>query len=401
MLKGKKIVIGITGSIAAFKTPALVRLFKKEGAEVKVIMTGSARDFVTPLTLSTLSGNPVISEPFDPVDGSWNSHVELGQWADAFLLAPVSANSLAKMANGIADNFFLTAYLSAKCPVFFAPAMDLDMYRHPATLKNIKILQTYGNILIEPAVGELASGLCGAGRMEEPENIFNLIRQFFADEGKKRLAGKKVLVTAGPTHEAIDPVRYIGNHSSGLMGFSIAEACAGEGASVTLVTGPVDLKAGHPSINRIDVTSAEEMYQQCTAIADQVDIIIMAAAVADFKPDRQHGSKLKKSGGLPLELKLVPTPDILANLGEAKKAGQVLAGFALETDNELENAGIKLKNKNLDLIVLNSLKEKGAGFRTPTNKISILFKDGKTKDYPLKPKEEVAQDIIDAIVSII
>ncbi len=400
MLKGKKIVIGITGSIAAFKTPALVRLFKKEGADVKVMMTGSARDFVTPLTLSTLSGNPVISEPFDPADGSWNSHVELGQWADAFVLAPVSANTLAKMANGIADNFFLTAYLSAKCPVFFAPAMDLDMYRHPATQKNIKILQSYGNILIEPAVGELASGLCGAGRMEEPENIFNLIRQFFAGDGKKRLAGKKVLVTAGPTYEAIDPVRYIGNHSSGLMGFSIAEACAGEGAAVTLVTGPVDLHVGHPSIIRTDVTSAEEMYQQCMAVADQADIIIMAAAVADFKPDRQHGSKLKKSGA-PLELKLVPTPDILDGLGKAKRTGQVLAGFALETDNELENAGVKLKNKNLDFIVLNSLKHKGAGFRTPTNKISILFKNGNTKDYPLKPKEEVAQDIIDAIVSII
>jgi phosphopantothenoylcysteine decarboxylase/phosphopantothenate--cysteine ligase len=400
MLKGKKIVIGITGSIAAFKAPALVRLFKKEGAEVKVMMTGSARDFVTPLTLSTLSGNPVISEPFNPVDGSWNSHVDLGQWADAFILAPVSANSLAKMANGIADNFFLTAYLSAKCPVFFAPAMDLDMYRHPATQKNIQILQSYGNILIEPAVGELASGLCGAGRMEEPENIFILIRQFFAGEEKNKLAGKKVLVTAGPTHEAIDPVRYIGNNSSGRMGFSIAEACAGQGATVNLVSGPVSLKTGHPSINRIDVTSSEEMYLQCLAIADNADIIIMAAAVADFKPDRQYGSKLKKSNSS-LEIKLVPTPDILASLGKAKKTGQVLAGFALETDNELENAGIKLKNKNLDLIILNSLKDKGAGFGTPTNKISILFKDGRTRDYPLKPKEEVAQDIIDAIVSII
>ncbi len=265
MLKGKKIVIGITGSIAAFKVPTLVRLFKKEGAEVKIMMTHAATDFVTPLTLSTLSGNPVIIEPFNPEDGTWNSHVELGRWADIYLLAPVSANTLAKMAHGIADNFFLTAFLSAKCPVFFAPAMDLDMFRHPATKKNIEILQSFGHILIDPAVGELASGLSGAGRMEEPENIFELINNYFS-ETKSRFSGKKVLVTAGPTFEAIDPVRYIGNHSSGLMGFSIAEEFAELGAEVTLVTGPVNLSLQHPGIRRIDITSADEMFDQCMAV---------------------------------------------------------------------------------------------------------------------------------------
>jgi len=283
MLKGKKIVIGVTGSIAAFKVPALIRLFKKEGAEIKVMMTKAATDFVTPLTLSTLSENPVIIEPFDPVDGSWNSHVDLGRWADLYLLAPVSANTLAKMAGGIADNFFLTACLSAKCPVFFAPAMDLDMYKHPATMKNIQILQSYGNQLIEPSVGELASGLCGAGRMEEPENIFGLVKSYFENKTGP-LSGKRVLVTAGPTHEAIDPVRYIGNHSSGLMGFSLAEQAAEAGAIVTLISGPTDLKLAGSSIERINVTSAAEMHHECLAASKESDIIIMAAAVADFRP---------------------------------------------------------------------------------------------------------------------
>jgi phosphopantothenoylcysteine decarboxylase / phosphopantothenate---cysteine ligase len=382
MLKGKKIVIGVTGSIAAFKTPALIRLLKKEGAEVKVIMTPAAADFVTPLTLSTLSGNPVIIDSFDPANGSWNSHVELGQWADVYLLAPVSANSLAKMAHGVADNFFLTAYLSAKCPVFFAPAMDLDMFRHPATQKNIEILQSYGNILIEPAVGELASGLCGAGRMEEPENIFRIIQDFFS---KKK---------------AIDPVRFIGNHSSGLMGFSIAEELAQSGAQVNLVTGPVNLAVQHPGINRIDVVSAGQMYDVCMKLKDLADIIIMAAAVADFTPVNPGNEKLKKTGEN-LIVEFSPTRDILAELGKNKRPGQILAGFALETENEIENAQKKLKNKNLDLIILNSLRDKGAGFKTSTNKVTLLFNTGKIQHFELKSKQEVARDIIDAVFSMI
>jgi phosphopantothenoylcysteine decarboxylase / phosphopantothenate---cysteine ligase len=399
MLKGKKIVIGITGSIAAFKIPTLVRLFKKEGAEVKIMMTHSATDFVTPLTLSTLSGNPVIIEPFNPADGTWNSHVELGRWADIYLLAPVSANTLAKMAHGIADNFFLTAYLSAKCPVFFAPAMDLDMFRHPATRKNIEILQSYGHFLIDPVVGELASGLSGAGRMEEPENIFELINNYFSEE-KSWLSGKKVLVTAGPTYEAIDPVRYIGNHSSGLMGFSIAEEFAEMGAEVTLVTGPVNLNTQNPGIKRLDVTTASEMFDACMASKDLAEIIIMAAAVADYKPVESSTAKIKKSESA-FDLRLQPTPDILAAMGKAKKPGQILVGFALETDHEEENARKKLGLKNLDLIVLNSLSDEGAGFKSPTNKVTILFKSGRIQHVPLKPKREIAQDIIKSIKSII
>jgi phosphopantothenoylcysteine decarboxylase/phosphopantothenate--cysteine ligase len=399
MLKGKKIVIGITGSIAAFKVPALIRLFKKEGAEVRIMMTEAAKDFVTPLTLSTLSGNPVITAPFNPDDGSWNSHVDLGRWADVYLLAPVSANTIAKMANGIADNFFLTAYLSAKCPVFFAPAMDLDMFRHPSTQKNVGILQSYGNILIEPSVGELASGLCGAGRMEEPENIFRIIDDFFTVK-VTGFAEKRVLVTAGPTYEAIDPVRFIGNHSSGLMGFSIAEEFASNGADVQLVTGPVSLSIAHPNIKRIDVTSADEMYSECMALKDNADIVVMSAAVSDYKPARSADSKIKKSGSS-IDLNLIPTPDILKEIGKAKKPGQVIVGFALETDDGEANALKKLQEKNLDLIVLNSTRDEGAGFKTPTNKISILFRNGQILQFPLKSKREVASDIIEAIKSII
>lgn len=399
MLKGRKIVIGVTGSIAAFKIPALVRLFKKEGAEVKVMMTEAAADFVTPLTLSTLSGNPVLIKPFDPENGTWNSHVELGQWADVYLLAPVTANTLAKMACGIADNFFMAAYLSAKCPVFFAPAMDLDMYRHPATQKNIEIIRSYGNTLIEPSVGELASGLCGAGRMEEPENIFRLVCDFLSPKESK-INGKKVLVTAGPTYEAIDPVRFIGNHSSGLMGFSIADEFAARGAGVVLVAGPVNLESSCPGIKRIDVTSAEEMYEKCIAESLNADIIVMAAAVADFRPAEKSSSKIKKSES-EFDLKLLPTRDILSELGNRKKAGQMLIGFALETDQEEQNASKKLEKKNLDLIILNSLNEKGAGFKTSTNKISILFRSGKILHFPLKSKQEVAKDIINIIESII
>jgi len=399
MLKGKNIVIGITGSIAAFKIPILVRLFKKEGAEVKIMMTPAAKDFVTPLTLSTLSGNPVIIDPFDPEDGTWNSHVALGQWADIYLLAPVSANTLGKMAHGIADNFFLTAFLSAKCPVFFAPAMDLDMFRHPATQKNIEILQSFGHILIDPAVGELASGLSGAGRMEEPENIFDLINDYFSEK-KSSLSGKKVLVTAGPTIEAIDPVRYIGNQSSGLMGFSIAEEFAASGADVTLITGPVTLNLRHLGIKRIDITSADEMFEACMAEKDSSDIIVMAAAVADFKPAEFSSLKVKKSGST-LDLRLQPTRDILATIGKVKRTGQILVGFALETDHEEENARKKLESKNLDLIVLNSLCDEGAGFKTLTNKVTILFNSGQVQHFPLKSKKEIAQDIIKSIESII
>lgn len=399
MLKGKKIVIGITGSIAAFKIPTLVRLFKKEGAEVKIMMTHSATDFVTPLTLSTLSGNPVIIEPFNPADGTWNSHVELGRWADIYLLAPLSANSLAKMAHGIADNFFLTAFLSAKCPVFFAPAMDLDMFKHPATQKNVGILQSYGHILIDPAVGELASGLSGAGRMEEPENIFELIQAYFTEK-KSKFTGKKVLVTAGPTFEAIDPVRFIGNHSSGLMGFSIAEEFAACGADVTLISGPVNLNLQNAAITRVDVTSADEMYEACMIAKDESEIIVMAAAVADYKPVSTESVKIKKSGSS-FEIKLQPTLDILAMMGKEKRPGQILVGFALETDHEEENARKKLETKKLDMVVLNSLRDEGAGFKTPTNKVTIFFNSGEVQHLPLKPKREIALDIIKSIESLI
>lgn len=399
MLKGKKIVIGITGSIAAFKAPYLVRLLRKEGAEVKVMMTPCAKDFVTPLTLSTLSANPVLIDPFDPSDGSWNSHVELGRWADLYIIAPASANTLAKMAHGIADNFLLTAYLSAKCPVFFAPAMDLDMYLHPVTQQNIRTLQSFGNRLIEPAVGELASGLTGAGRMEEPEKIMEIVRSFFSPAASP-LKGKKVLVTAGPTFEAIDPVRYVGNHSSGKMGFAVAEELAGRGAVVSLVTGPTSLDLRSPSISRTDVTSAAEMLEACDKIFPSVDILVMAAAVADFRPEETSPGKIKKSGK-PWSLQLVPTTDILAHLSEKKKKGQVIVGFALETEKGLDHARAKLSRKKLDLIVLNSLQDKGAGFGTPTNKITMVDSRGEATGFPLKSKEEVAADIADRISAII
>jgi len=399
MLKGKKIVIGITGSIAAFKIPALIRLFKKEGADVKVMMTPAAKDFITPLTLSTLSGHPVIIEPFDSNTGAWNSHVELGQWADLYLLAPITANTLAKMAHGIADNFLMTAYLSAKCPVFFAPAMDLDMFRHPTTQKNIEIIKSYGHHLIEPAVGELASGLCGAGRMEEPEIVFDLISEFFNFKNTP-FYGKKVMVTAGPTYEPIDPVRFIGNHSSGLMGFCIADEFARQGADVTLISGPVKIYTEVTGINRIDVVTAAEMFDECIAAASAKDIIVMAAAVADFSPANPSPLKIKKSAK-PTPLKLSPTKDILAELGKSKTPGQFLAGFALETENEEKNARKKLDDKNLDMIFLNSLNDEGAGFNKPTNKVTILFSNGNVQRLPLKSKPEIAKDIVRIIASVI
>lgn len=394
MLKGKKILIGITGSIAAYKIPLLIRLLKKEGAEVKIVMTPCAKDFVTPLTLSTLSQQPVLIEPYDKTDGSWNSHVDWGRWADVFIMAPVSANTLAKMASGIADNLLTTTYLAAKCTVFFAPAMDLDMFHHPTTQKNIDTLLSYGNHLIAPQEGELASGLCGAGRMEEPEEILRIVTDFFLK--RNLLSGKKVLISAGPTYELIDPVRFIGNFSSGKMGYALAEDAAARGAQVALVSGPVGLKPLHPGISLISVTSAEQMAEACFSEFKSSDITIMAAAVADYTVTDPAPVKIKKSGDK-LTIELSKTTDILATLGKQKRAGQFLAGFALETDNEKSNALSKLKNKNLDMIVLNSLNDQGAGFGHDTNKVTIITSDGAEAEVPLKSKKDVATVILDVI----
>lgn len=396
MLKGKKILIGISGSIAAYKIPLLIRLLIKEGAEVKVVMSSVACDFVTPLTLSTLSQKPVLIEPYNKVDGSWNSHVEWGRWADVFIMAPVSANTLAKMAAGIADNLLTTTYLAAKCPVFFAPAMDLDMFHHPTTKRNVNTLLSFGNRLIEPQVGELASGLCGEGRMEEPEVIFEVIKGFFLKTND--LSGKKILISAGPTYESIDPVRFIGNHSSGKMGFAIAQEAANRGAEVILVSGPVDLQANHPKIKLIKVKSADQMAKECFNEFPACDICIMSAAVADYKVAEPSRQKIKKTDSS-LSLELVKNIDILAGLGKIKTDSQFLTGFALETENENFNAKEKLRNKNLDLIVLNSLNDAGSGFGTDTNKVKLFFKDGDISEMPLKSKVHVAADIIDAILS--
>ncbi len=394
MLKNKKIILGVTGSIAAFKIPALIRLLTKEGAQVQVVMTPMAHDFVTPLTLSTLSGHPVLTASFNPDDGEWTSHVELGLWADAMLIAPVTANTLGKMATGIADNLLLTTYLSAKCPVFFAPAMDLDMYRHPSTAISVAKLQEYGNVLIAPTEGELASGLCGAGRMEEPENILAVLSEYFAKGWD--FAGKKVLVSAGPTYEAIDPVRYIGNHSSGLMGLAIADEFADRGAEVTLVSGPSACETANDSIERIDVVNAREMYDACMREFAEADIIVMAAAVADYTPVDPATGKIKKEGE-ELLLKLKKTDDILAEMGRKKSNNQFLVGFALETDNMLANAEQKLTRKNLDLIILNSPNDEGAAFGVETNKVIMISKDKNRVEYDLKLKLDVAIDIVDMI----
>ncbi len=394
MLKGKKILIGITGSIAAYKIPYLIRLLIREGAEVQVILTPNARDFVTPLTLSTLSKRPVLTETFSQVDGTWNSHVDMGIWADLMLIAPASAATLSKLATGQADNLLVTTYLSAKCPVFFAPAMDLDMYKHPTTKQNIQTLVSFGHHLIEPQVGELASGLSGAGRMEEPEKMLEIITDYF--KKKSEFSDKKILVTAGPTYEAIDPVRFIGNYSSGLMGFEIAREAAERGAKVTLICGPTHLSCSTPGIKRVDVVSALEMSEVCNEVFGETDITIMAAAVADFTPVNVFESKIKKDASFS-SIQLKPTEDILSGLGKRKKESQLLVGFALETNSELENARKKLENKNLDLIVLNSLNDEGAGFGVSTNKITILDKGGRITSYPLKPKNEVATDIMDRL----
>lgn len=396
-LKGKKIILGVTGSIAAYKSAVLLRLLVKEGAEVQVVMTASGKEFITPLTLSTLSGKPVISEFFGEKDGTWNSHVDLGLWADAMLIAPATAATIGKMANGIADNMLVTTYLSAKCPVFVAPAMDLDMFLHPSTQQNISVLKQYGNHIIEPATGELASGLEGKGRMQEPENILEILIEHFGS--KKKLLNKTFLVTAGPTYERIDPVRFISNFSSGKMGYAIAEELAGRGAKVILVSGPVNLSANSKNIKVIQIESAAEMYEKCMEFFPGTDGAVMCAAVADFTPAKVGEQKTKR-GKSNWNLELQPTRDIAQKLGEEKKEGQVLVGFALETTDELSNALKKLQKKNLDFIVLNSLNDAGAGFGVDTNKITIIDKNNNREDFELKNKTEVAADIVDKIESI-
>lgn len=390
MLKGKKIVLGVTGSIAAYKAALLVRLLVKEGAEVQVVMTPAAKEFITPLTLSTLSGRPVLSEFFNNDSGSWHSHVELGLWADAMIVAPATASTLGKMAAGVADNLLVTTYMSMKAPVFVAPAMDLDMYAHPSTVKNIVTLKGYGNHIIEAAAGELASHLSGKGRMEEPENIVKVLKDFFLTGCE--LCGKRILITAGPTYEKIDPVRFIGNYSSGKMGFAIAAECARRGADVTLVAGPVSLPTPHPSIRRIDVESAREMCEAAVGAFPSCDAAVLSAAVADYRPAVQASSKIKRTGG-GMTIGLEANPDIAATLGKSKKEGQRLAGFALETNDAEANACLKLEKKNLDFIVLNSLEDKGAGFSCDTNKVTIIDREGKS-EYPLKSKADVAKDVV-------
>ena len=398
MLEGKKIILGICGSIAAYKSASLVRLLIKAGADVKVVMTPDATGFITPLTLSTLSKNPVLVEYTSDETGAWNNHVELGLWADLFIIAPASANTMAKMANGLSDNLLTAVYLSAKCPVYFAPAMDLDMWKHEATQNNIQKLQSYDNILIPPGSGELASGLYGEGRMAEPEEIV----EFLVSDIKKRLplANRKILVTAGPTYEAIDPVRFIGNHSSGKMGFAIADQLTAMGANVILVAGPTAQKSKHSSIKRVDVTSAAEMLDACLRYYHDSKACIMCAAVADYTPVTVSAQKIKKQDkGLTVELK--KTTDILKTLGQQKLAGQILVGFALETNDEEKNAIEKLQKKNLDFIVLNSLNDKGAGFKTNTNKITIIDHNLQKTTFKLKDKDAVAADICNKVVQLI
>ncbi|WP_165026872.1 bifunctional phosphopantothenoylcysteine decarboxylase/phosphopantothenate--cysteine ligase CoaBC [Dysgonomonas sp. ZJ279] len=390
-LKGKHIVLGITGSIAAYKAASLTRLLIKAGAEVQIVITPAGKEFITPVTLSALTGKAVVSEFFTANDGTWHSHVDLGLWADLMIIAPATASTLGKMANGIADNMLITTYLSMKAPVVIAPAMDLDMFAHPSTTRNIEILRSYGNIIIEPAAGELASHLIGKGRMEEPEKITAFVEEFF--EKQESLSKKKILITAGPTYEKLDPVRFIGNYSSGKMGFALAEECAGRGAEVILVAGPVSLKTDHPNITRVNVESAEEMYNASVNVFPNMDAAILCAAVADYRPKEQASEKMKRNGE-ELNLLLVPNKDIAASLGEMKKDGQRLIGFALETKDETQNALKKIEKKNLDFIVLNSLNDSGAGFQYDTNKISILSRNGDRKDFGLKSKKEVASDII-------
>lgn len=397
MLQGKKIVLGITGSIAAYKAAYLIRGLVKKGAEVQVVITPAGKEFITPITLSALTSKPVISEFFSNRDGTWNSHVDLGLWADAMVIAPATASTIGKMANGIADNMLITTYLSMKAPVFVVPAMDLDMFAHPATQRNLDTLRAYGNHIIEPGEGELASHLVGKGRMEEPDKIIRVLEEFSASAGT--LAGKKIMITAGPTYEKIDPVRFIGNYSSGKMGFAIAEACAAQGAEVTLIAGPVSLATRQPNIRRIDVESAGEMYQAAMTVFPETDAAILCAAVADYRPARQATEKIKRESEEDIRLQLIPNKDIAASLGAVKQSGQVLVGFALETHNAQTYAAEKLKKKNLDFIVLNSLEDAGAGFRCDTNKITILDNAGGVLAYPLKSKQAVAEDIVAQLAS--
>ncbi len=395
MLRNKHIILGITGSIAAYKAAYLIRGLVKKGAEVQVVITPAGKEFITPLTLSTLSSHPVISEFFSNRDGTWNSHVDLGLWADAMLIAPATASTIGKMAHGVADNMLITTDLSCKAPVFVAPAMDLDMFAHPSTQHNLDLLRSYGNRIIEPASGELASHLVGKGRMEEPDRIIAVLEDFF--EGRQALKGKRVMITAGPTYEKIDPVRFIGNYSSGKMGFALAEACAEQGAEVTLVAGPVALSTHHPAIKRVDVESAEEMYEAAMQAFPDSDAAILCAAVADYRPEQKAEKKLKRETQGELMLHLVPNKDIAAALGAAKRPDQVLVGFALETNDEAAHAADKLKRKKLDFIVLNSLRDAGAGFRCDTNKVTILDAEGHTEAFELKSKQAVAVDIVNEL----
>lgn len=395
-MKGKKIVLGITGSIAAYKAAVLTRGLIKKGAEVQIVITPAGKEFITPITLSALTSKSVISEFFSQRDGTWHSHVDLGLWADAMIVAPATASTIGKMAHGIADNMLVTTYLSMKAPVFVAPAMDLDMFAHPSTQHNLDILRLYGNHIIEPAAGELASHLIGKGRMEEPEKIIEVLEQFFAS--RHDLQGRKVVITAGPTYEKIDPVRFIGNYSSGKMGYALAEECAERGAEVTLISGPVSLNPVHPNIHRISVESAAQMHQATISSFSSADAGILCAAVADFTPEECSNQKIKR-GEDDLVIRLKPTHDIASELGKMKTENQRLVGFALETNDEIAHAQSKLERKNLDFIVMNSLNDAGAGFRCDTNKISIIDAQGITS-YSLKPKKEVAKDIVDKLVSL-
>lgn len=397
MLQGKHIVLGISGSIAAYKACTLIRLLVKAGAEVQVVITPAGKEFITPITLSALTSKPVVSDFFAQRDGTWHSHVALGQWADAMVIAPATASTIGKMAHGVADNMLITTYLSMKAPVFVAPAMDLDMFAHPSTQANLERLRAFGNHIIEPASGELASHLVGKGRMEEPERIAEVLRDFFAGAGGP-LSGRRVLITAGPTHERIDPVRFIGNYSTGKMGFALAEECAVRGAEVELVCGPVDMTARHPRIHRTDVVSAAEMHEAAVRLFPQTDAAILCAAVADFTVDRTAPEKIKR-GADGLQLNLVATPDIAAALGRMKREDQRLVGFALETTDELANARRKLERKRLDFIVLNSLRDAGAGFGYDTNKVTLVGA-GWATECPLKAKRDVATDIIDRLCSL-
>ena len=397
MLRNKHIVLGITGSIAAYKACLIIRGLIKQGAEVQVVITPAGREFITPITLSTLTQKPVICDFFNHQDGTWNSHVDLGLWADAMLIAPATASTIGKMAHGVADNMLITTYLSMKAPVFIAPAMDLDMYAHPSTQENLQLLSKRDNHIIEPGTGFLASKLEGKGRMQEPEEIVRTLDEYFSQS--QELKGKRVLITAGPTYEKIDPVRFIGNYSSGKMGFALAEECARRGAEVELVSGPVSLQIHHPSVHRTNVESAQEMFHAATERFTQADIAILCAAVADFTPTQVAETKIKREGE-ELVLHLSPTHDIAQCLGNMKRDGQIMIGFALETNDEEAHAKDKLKRKNLDFIVMNSLQDKGAGFRHDTNKVTIIDAQGKT-EYPLKDKKEVAEDIVNRICTLL